>query len=234
MAAAAALAAASDTPRMALAPSRPLFGVPSSAISVSSILACASASMPPSASKISPLTASTALRTPLPPIARLVAVAQLDRLVRAGRGAGRHGGAAARAVLEDDVDFDGRIAAAIEDFAADNVGNGGHGVPAIGISGLLQDATHPLVMSSPERHALCQQAPMSNGKKPLQLGRPSRHPRLARARRVLDRVPNPHARHELCRALYRAGIHHACARSPASRISRIWSSTTCPPAFWSS
>src|SRR5262249_38523547 len=52
---------------MALAPSRLLFGVPSRVTSVSSILVWASPSMPPSASKISPLTASTALRTPLPP-----------------------------------------------------------------------------------------------------------------------------------------------------------------------
>jgi hypothetical protein len=61
-------------------------------------------------------------------VARLVAVAQLDRLVRAGGRPGRHRGAALRAVLEQDVDFDGRIAAAVEDFAADNVGNGGHGM----------------------------------------------------------------------------------------------------------
>ena len=46
--------------------SRGRAGVPSSPIMVSSILTCASASMPESASKISPLTASTALRTPLP------------------------------------------------------------------------------------------------------------------------------------------------------------------------
>src|SRR6185437_8926437 len=95
---------------MALAPRRPLFGVPSSAISVSSILACASASMPPIASKISPLTASTALRTPLPK----------KRFLSPSRGA------AARAVFEHDVDLDGRIAAAVEDFAADDVGDGGH------------------------------------------------------------------------------------------------------------
>ena len=65
-AAAAALAMASDTPRMALAPRRLLLGVPSSPIMISSILTWASASMPPTASKISPLTASIALRTPLP------------------------------------------------------------------------------------------------------------------------------------------------------------------------
>ena len=60
------------------------------------------------ASKISPLTLSTALSTPLPQIARLVAVAQFDRLMGAGRGARGHGGAADRAVLEDDIDLDGR------------------------------------------------------------------------------------------------------------------------------
>src|SRR5436189_290194 len=74
---AAALATASETPRIAFAPSRALLGVPSSPIRVSSILACASASMPPSASKISPLTAATALVTPLPTSPRQ---AVLDRV----------------------------------------------------------------------------------------------------------------------------------------------------------
>ena len=39
-------------------------------------------------------------------VARHVAVAQLDRLVGAGRGAGRHGRAALCAGFEDDVDLD--------------------------------------------------------------------------------------------------------------------------------
>ncbi len=56
----------------------------------------------------------------------LVAVAQLDRLVRPGRGPRRHGGAAARPVGQHDVDLDGGIAAAVEDFTADDVDNGGH------------------------------------------------------------------------------------------------------------
>ena len=46
--------------------------------------------------------------------------------MRAGRGARRHGGAADRAVLQHDVDLDGGIAAAVEDFAADDVDDGGH------------------------------------------------------------------------------------------------------------
>ena len=59
-------------------------------------------------------------------IARLVAVAQFDRLMRAGGGAGGHRGAADRAVLQHHIDLDGGIAAAIENFAADDVDDGGH------------------------------------------------------------------------------------------------------------
>jgi hypothetical protein len=44
-----------------------LFGVPSSSIIVASIASWSSESKPESASKISPLTASTAFWTPLPP-----------------------------------------------------------------------------------------------------------------------------------------------------------------------
>jgi hypothetical protein len=47
----------------------------------------------------------------------LVAVAKLDRLVGAGGGTRRNGRAADRAVRQDDVDLDGRIAARVEDLA---------------------------------------------------------------------------------------------------------------------
>ena len=60
-------------------------------------------------------------------VARLVAVAQLDRLVRARGGARRHRRAAHGAILQHDVDLDRRVAAAVEDFAADDVDDGGHG-----------------------------------------------------------------------------------------------------------
>ena len=73
----------------------------------------------------------------MPRSARLVAVAQLDRLVRAGRGAGRHGGAAHGAVLEHHVDLDRRIAAAVEDLAGDDVDDGGHAVSSW--TGLAQE-----------------------------------------------------------------------------------------------
>src|SRR5205814_10105886 len=50
-------------------------------------------------------------------VALLVLVAQLDRLVRPGAGARGHRGPAGGAVVEDHFDFEGGIAAAIEDFA---------------------------------------------------------------------------------------------------------------------
>ena len=65
--AAIARAAAIDTPTMALAPSRALFSVPSSLMSAPSISARSAKVRPLIAWAISPLTAPTAPRTPLPP-----------------------------------------------------------------------------------------------------------------------------------------------------------------------
>ncbi len=62
----------------------------------------------------------------LAPEAQLVAVAQLDRLVRARGGAGRNGGPAHRAIFQHDVHLDRGIAPAVEDLAADDVDYGGH------------------------------------------------------------------------------------------------------------
>ena len=67
----------------------------------------------------------------------------------AGRGAGRDGGAAEGAVLENDIDLDRGIAAAIEYFARRNVDDRSHGVPIMrnrerplygGDAGLLADS----------------------------------------------------------------------------------------------
>ena len=57
-------------------------------------------------------------------VARTVAVAQLDGLVRAGRGAGRHGGDAERAVLQPYLRFQRGVAAGIQDLASVNVYDG--------------------------------------------------------------------------------------------------------------
>jgi hypothetical protein len=56
----------------------------------------------------------------------LAAVAQFDRLVCPGRGSRGHRGAAPCAILKHDIDLDGWIAAAVEDFAADDIGDGCH------------------------------------------------------------------------------------------------------------
>ncbi len=64
--AAAARATASETPRIALAPSRDLLGVPSRSISVRSMAPCSVARAPTSAPAMSWLTLDTALATPLP------------------------------------------------------------------------------------------------------------------------------------------------------------------------
>src|SRR5581483_5453828 len=65
--AAAAFAAASETARIAFAPRRPLFGVPSRSISRRSSASWSSASIPRTASRISPFAFATAFATPLPP-----------------------------------------------------------------------------------------------------------------------------------------------------------------------
>ena len=57
----------------------------------------------------------------------VAAVAQLDRLELAGRGAGGHRGEAAGARLERDLDLDGRVAARVEDLARVDGGDGAHG-----------------------------------------------------------------------------------------------------------
>jgi hypothetical protein len=62
-------------------------------------------------------------------VARLVAVAQLDRLAAAGGGARRHRGATHGARLEQHVAFDGGIAPAVENLAADDVDDGAHAFP---------------------------------------------------------------------------------------------------------
>ena len=81
------------------------------------------------------MTAATAFEHALAEVARLVAVAQLDRLVRAGRGARRHRGAAEAAVFQQHVDLDRRVAPAIEDFASVDVDDSSHaGAPDGGVA----------------------------------------------------------------------------------------------------
>ena len=71
-------------------------------------------------------------------VARLVAVAQLDRLVGAGGGTGGHGRPAHGAVVQDDGHLDGRVAARVEDLLRVDVVDVGHQATTSGCA-VLQD-----------------------------------------------------------------------------------------------
>ncbi len=62
----AAFATAKEMPKMAFAPSRPLFGVPSNSRSLASIVFCSRVSIPISAGVIMLRMLSTAFKTPRP------------------------------------------------------------------------------------------------------------------------------------------------------------------------
>ena len=106
--------------------------------------------MPMSAGAITSRTLSTALRTPLPRIALRVAVAQLERLVLAGRCARRDDRAAEGTAVEPDLGLDGGVAARIQNFARvqpDDLGHArddytGHAPPRV-ISARSARATRP-------------------------------------------------------------------------------------------
>ena len=108
------------TPRMALAPSLALLGVPSSSIISWSIASWSRGSRPISSGAILVLTLSTALSDAFADVAFLVVVAQLDGFVLAGAGAAGDGRPAEGAVFEEDVHLDGGIAAGVEDLPALN------------------------------------------------------------------------------------------------------------------
>ena len=107
-----------STPRIAFAPSRPLFGVPSSSISALVERALVGRVEPGDARRRSRRsTFATACVTPLPPYAAPPSRSSTASCTP-GRRARRHRGAAERARLERDVDLDGRVAARVEDLAA--------------------------------------------------------------------------------------------------------------------
>ena len=57
----------------------------------------------------------------------------------ARRGARGHAGSTHRSVFEHDVDFDGRISPAVEDFAGDDVNDGCHFISSCCCAGTLRD-----------------------------------------------------------------------------------------------
>lgn len=123
---AAARATASDTPRMALAPSLVLLGVPSAGNQRGidgALIESVEAHDGVSALVVDVL---DGLRNALAQVAALVAIAQLAGLKGAGRSTRRHHRAAKAAVLEHDLDLDGGIAAAVEHLATVDVQNIAH------------------------------------------------------------------------------------------------------------
>jgi hypothetical protein len=64
--------------------------------------------------------------------AGLVAVAEFDRLVRAGRSTRRHGRTTDRSVLQLYFDLNGGIAATFQDFTSCDTHNGCHFTPRMG------------------------------------------------------------------------------------------------------
>ena len=89
------------------------------------------ASMPASSGARIDLDVLDGLEDALAEVAALVAVAQLDGFVLAGGGAAGNGGAAHGSAVEDDVDFDGGIAAGVEDFACVDRDDLGHVAPMV-------------------------------------------------------------------------------------------------------
>ena len=67
------------------------------------------------------------LQHALATIAGLVAIAEFHRLMRAGGSAGGHNGMAAGAGIQHHFGLYGWVAAGIQHFAGDYIGNGGHG-----------------------------------------------------------------------------------------------------------
>ena len=128
--AAAACATASDTPRIALAPRRDLFSVPSSSIErgVEGGLVVGVAAVDGAGDL--PVDVGDRGRHALAAVG-VPAVAQLGGLELTGRGARRHGGAPGRAGAQRDVDLDRRVAAAVEDLAGVDAVNRAHVSPGV-------------------------------------------------------------------------------------------------------
>jgi len=81
-------------------------------------------------------------------VALRIAVALLDRLVLAGGGAGRHRGAAHGAALQRHVHLDRGIAPAVQNFARDDVDDGGHACVSLRLMDFQNCGCSPLTLPS--------------------------------------------------------------------------------------
>ena len=109
---------------MALAPSLPLLGVPSAAISARSSPTWSAGSRPTATLASVGVDVGDRLGHAFAQVALLVAVAELDRLVDSRAGSGGNRRPPKRAVGQDHVHFDGWVAAAVEDLATNDSRDG--------------------------------------------------------------------------------------------------------------
>ena len=108
---------------MALAPSLPLFGVPSAAIRARSSPTWSAGVAADGHLGQRAVDVGHGLGHAFAAVALLVAVAQLDRLVDSRAGPRGNRGPAERAVGQDHIDLDGRVAAAVENLAPAHLGD---------------------------------------------------------------------------------------------------------------
>ena len=111
---------------MALAPKRPLFGVPSSSIMSRSISGLLRGVLTMQALGDLAIHVADGVLRALSQIARLVAVAQFHGFVFSGGGAGGHSRPTHAAIGQVNIRFHGGIAARIEDFPACYSNDGCH------------------------------------------------------------------------------------------------------------
>ena len=123
-----ARAAAIETARIAFAPSLLLVGVPSSSQHGVVELALLAGVHALQFGRDDLVDVVDRLQHAFAEIAPLVAVAQLQRFVLAGGGSAGNGSAAAGAAFQDDIGFNGRISAGVENFAGKNQFNFCHGI----------------------------------------------------------------------------------------------------------
>ncbi len=124
-ASAAALATASEVPRMALAPKRPLLGVPSASIISRSTSRWSSGVDPHQRVADGLVDVLDGVEDALAPVG-LAAVAQFDGLEGARGRARRYRGPAPSSARQLDIDLDGGIAPRIEYLPSPDAHNGGH------------------------------------------------------------------------------------------------------------
>ena len=147
------------------------------------------------------------------------AVAQLDRLADAGRGAGGSDGAAPRTGVEEHLGFDGRVAAGVEDLAPDHVLNGAHDIspwvsPLVGHRGTTLAVAHPVFGDALGGRGCRRATSSARSRSACSASTPSRWARLATAK-----SSSPNAACDVGRRHRASGSSGRGSASSARRVS---------------